>query len=122
MLSSFIGVNDAYTAAGTLKSGFIVFGVGMLTVFAVLAIIWLCLYVFKVLCHDLPEKLAASKKAAESEKPAAVDEEPAPVYEQATGPDDEGELIAVITAAVAAAMGDAPASSFRVVSFKRVKR
>lgn len=96
---------------------------GMLMVFAVLALLWGVVAIFKVFLHDIPEKRAA-KKAAMAAAVAKVAEpqqtaEVLPVAEQ-----DEGELVAAITAAIAAMLESEEyagefASGFRVVSFKR---
>ena len=98
-------------AAGTLLRG-------VLTVFAVLSIIWLFLVLVRVFIHDLPkkraERAAARKAAAADITPAA----PAPVVPVAAQTD--AELIAVITAAIAAYTADEGGMSFRVVSFHRV--
>ena len=96
---------------------------GMLMIFAVLALLWGVLAIFKVFLHDIPEKRAAKKKklAAEAQAAAPVQEEPA--VPTAPTP-DEGEIVAAITAAIAAVLEgeeykDQFASGFRVVSFKR---
>ncbi len=86
---------------------------GMLTVFAVLCIIWFCLVVMRIFVHDIPER---RKKAAAEATEALVS---APVAE--TAPADDGELIAVIAAAVAAYRAD-DEGGFRVVSFHRVNK
>lgn len=96
---------------------------GMLMIFAVLALLWGVLAIFKVFLHDIPEKRAAKKKklAAAAQAAAPVQEEPA----VPTAPtQDEGEIVAAITAAIAAVLEgeeykDQFASGFRVVSFKR---
>lgn len=104
---------------------------GLVMVFAVLALLAIVVGLSKVILHDLPRKAresAAAEARAEEEKeteiaaqsaPAAA---PAPVAPVAQA--DDGELVAVITAAVAAAIasgdyGSEFASGFRVVSFKR---
>ena len=88
---------------------------GMLTVFAVLAIIWLFVSLLRVFLHDLPKKRAARR----AEKAAA----PAPVSEAvATAAQEDAALIAVITAAIAAYTADEGEASFRVVSFRRVNQ
>ncbi len=80
--------------------------IGMLIVFSVLAILWLALEISGKIFKRL------------SDKPAApVEKKPEPVIAEPTATDDL-ELIAVLTAAVAA-MESAPAARFRVVSFKR---
>lgn len=86
--------------------------IGMLTVFAVLLVLWLCIVAFKLFIHDLPKKIKKKKKAA----PVVVTPERVEVEDT---PDEE-ELIAVITAAIAMAEGDNSGMNFRVVSFKRV--
>ena len=88
---------------------------GMGTVFAVLIMIW---GMVEFLHLILGEKKKSPKKAKIKTvhiEEKAVEEAPAPT--PATAADDY-ELIAVITAAIAAASGSSP-NSFRVVSFKR---
>lgn len=91
----------------------VVQGLGM--VFLVLAILWLVLVIFKkALYKDTPK---------EEKKPAPAPEE-APTAPVAPATDD-AQLVAVITAAIAAAIESDPAlssqfaSGFRVVSFKK---
>ncbi len=81
---------------------------GMLTVFAVLIVIWLCLVLFKVVFHDLPGKKTAP---AETIVPAVE------VQEVVHNADDE--IIAVIAAAIAMAESESSGTKFKVVSFKR---
>ncbi len=97
---------------------------GLLMVFAVLTLLTLILYLSKVIFHDIPKKKKekAQKKLQEqtavpSDAPAVSD---APQSENA----DDGELAAVITAAIAAMLDseeykDEFKGGFRVVSFKR---
>lgn len=98
---------------------------GLLMVFAVLALLWGILTLSRVVFYDIPKKRkAAEENTAETVTEAA--ETPAPV-EEITEPayaEDDGELAAVITAAVAAMIesgeyGEEFAGGFRVVSFKR---
>ena len=92
---------------------------GMGMVFAVLAILWGVLAIFKLVFAR--EKKPSKASAPKVEAPKAA--EPAPVAVEAVA--DDGELIAVITAAIAAyraseeGMSAAEAGGFRVVSFKR---
>ena len=93
---------------------------GMGVVFSVLIILWAVLAVFKVIFYKQP-KTEKKPAPAKVEAPA-----PAPVAAPAPAPAapaeaDDAELVAVITAAIAAMM-DAPQTSFRVVSFKRTAR
>lgn len=88
---------------------------GMLTVFAVLCIIWGCLFVVRKIIEQVTGQASA---------PAPVQEAPAPLA-QAVAPTpatDDGELIAVITAAIAAAEAETGHGGFRVVSFRRVNK
>ncbi len=85
--------------------------IGMVTVFAVLCILWLFLYFFKLLFHELPAKRAAKKAAPVI---TTVDKES---EETAT---DDGEIVAVIAAAIAMAESEHSGMKFRVVSFRKV--
>ena len=82
--------------------------VGMLIVFSVLALLWLALEI----SGSIFRKLSGQAKPAAEKKV-----EPAPAAPVAAVA-DETELIAVLTAAIAA-MESAPAARFRVVSCKR---
>ena len=84
--------------------------IGMLTIFAVLCILWLFLVLFRVVFHDIPKKRAAKQTV----KPIVVDEKPDEVKTV-----DDGEIIAVISAAIAMAENDNSGAKFRVVSFRR---
>ena len=95
---------------------------GMGVIFVVLSILWAVLAVFKFIFYKQPktEKKAAPVKV-EAPAPAPVAAPaPAPAPAEPAAADD-AELVAVITAAIAAMM-DAPQTSFRVVSFKRTAR
>lgn len=85
---------------------------GMGTVFAVLAILWGLVELMHLLLTGVSGNKKKKKAEAPVEAPAAA---PAPVV---SAPADDLEIVAVITAAIAAASGSSP-SSFRVVSFKR---
>ena len=89
--------------------------IGMCTVFAVLAIIWFCLYLVRLLLERITQ-------SAEKTAPAPVTA-PTPVapVAVATAP-KESELIAVIAAAIAAAEAESGKTGFRVVSFRRVNK
>ena len=87
------------------------FLIGQGTVFAVLAILWGALVLFRLL-------IARDKKHA---KQPPVAEKAAPVVQNT--PQNDDALIAVITAAVAATMAQeqgTEAPAFRVVSFRRL--
>ena len=97
---------------------------GMVMVFAVLGLLYGIVSLSKVVFYDIPEKKKMKKQKVHTAS-AVVAPTPAPaaaVEESAV--QDDGELIAVITAAVAAMIesGDYKnefVGGFRVVSFKR---
>lgn len=86
---------------------------GMGVVFAVLIILWAVLSVFKFVFYKGGEK-KGEEKPIES---ASVSD----IVPQAPPMQNDEELVAVITAAIAS-MLDAPTSSFRVVSFRRTAK
>ena len=95
---------------------------GLGTVFLVLALLWGAMVLFKLFLHDIPNK---RKKQVPSETAQEASEAAAAAPETQKTAQDEGALIAVITAAVIAArteQGVADAEGFRVVSFKRTGR
>ena len=84
---------------------------GMGTVFSVLIIIMISMYLFKLFLHDIPAK----RKADEVKAPT--------VYTQTDSvpvATDNDEIIAVIAAAIAMAESETQGAKFRVVSFKRI--
>ena len=132
-------LGGAFSSARLQLAGLmILIGIGM--VFLVLAILWMVLVIFKMIfakdsANAEKAAKAAAKAATKAEKEAAkaVDKEaekavdtPAPAPVSAPASDDQ--LIAVITAAVAAAIEADPAlssqfaSGFRVVSFKKTDK
>ena len=97
---------------------------GMGMIFAVLGILWGVLALFKVIfARPKKENKAAEVKSAEPapvvESAPAPTTAPAPVAEAT----DDGELIAILTAAIIAYEAeqnpDAPIGNFRVVSYRR---
>ena len=96
---------------------------GMLMIFAVLGILWGVVSLMKVFLHDIPAKRAAKKAALAKavEVAAAPAEQPAVIAEPT---EDEGEIVAAITAAIAIMLQSEEykgqfESGFRVVSFTR---
>lgn len=75
--------------------------IGMLIVFAVLALLILCIYVLGMVMQKLTGKKQEAPKAAPAQAPAPA---PAPVVEEPVAQEvvDDAELIAVIAAAIAA--------------------
>lgn len=99
---------------------------GMGTVFMVLIILWVVLMVFGRVFGAAEKKPAAPAQAPKKETPkaAAPASAPAPAAVPAAAPvsaQDDKELIAVITAAIAAyqSASGQPNLPFRVVSFTR---
>ncbi len=86
---------------------------GMLVVFAMLAIIFVCMLVCQAILVKKVNKIVDPEKTAVS-APAAA---PAPAAPVAPAADDSATVAAII-AAICAYTGSAP-TSFRVVSFKR---
>lgn len=91
---------------------------GMGTVFAILAILWGMLELFRIFFYEIPKKKEAEAKAKAVPAPAPAPAVSAPA---AAPSQDDDELLAVLAAAVAAAMGGS-ASSFRISSFRRAER
>ena len=110
------------TATGTLGFGErastagIVTLQGMLTIFLVLSILWGAIEIMHRILHkDKKEKAKTESAPAAAPAPVVT---PAPVEVQ-----DDGAIIAAITAAIMAMRSESGESSaFRVVSFKRANR
>lgn len=110
------GTEPLTTVSEKISTGLTVLALGMVTVFAVLAILWALLALFKVIFYH-------EKKPAEAKAPKTAPA-PAPAPAPAATPEpeiDNGALIAAITAAIAAYTADDAsfAGGFRVVSFRR---
>lgn len=98
---------------------------GMIMVFAVLAILWGILALMKFIMvgkTPKPKKIENKSSVEEviAESASAAEEEPEPVVAE----NDDGELVAVIAAAIAAyreseGLGEEYTGGFRVVSFRR---
>ena len=99
-----------------LLAGLEVLGIGMLIILGMIAIIFLIIkFIFPLLAKisDRPKK-----EKREKTKEAQI-EAPAPTEIIDNSEEDEDEIIAVITAAIAAST-NRPTKSFRVVNFKRI--
>ena len=95
----------------TLMFGLQMLLIGMLTIFAVLVILWIALVIFKFFFHDLAKK----------ERSAVITDSVAKVVETTpTATSSDEELVAVIAAAIAMAESESGNGiKYRVVSFKR---
>ena len=102
---------------------------GILMIFSVLGLLWFIVYLARVLLYDIPNKKRQQVNNKEKKSTPTVNvatEAPVaatPVQTSVTVQDD-GELVAVITAAISAMIEsgdykDEFAGGFRVVSFKR---
>ena len=94
-----------------LLFGLSILVIGMATVFAVLCILWLFLYLFRVVFHDLPKK-----------RPAKNNDNVVTQVEKSneTVTDKDGEIVAVLAAAIAMAESENSGMKFRVVSFRKI--
>ncbi len=91
-------------------------GLGLIAVFAIIAIIFLAI-------KGLGAASAPSKKPAKAEVPTEKEQaepEAAVPAVQETAASDDLELIAILAAAISAYTGE-PVTKFRVVSFKHIK-
>lgn len=94
--------------------GVVVALIGILTVFSVLAILWGVLEIMRAIFST------AQKKPAEKKATPAPTTAPAPVAPAAVpAPESDDEIIAVLTAAVAA-MLNKPTSGLQIRSYRRV--
>lgn len=96
----------------TVGFGGRMFLLGMLTVFAILGIIWICLSVMKFIFERKGTTNTSEKVKATVEDISTT--EAAELY-------DDGEIIAVIAAAIAMAEEENQGAKFRVVSFRKSK-
>ena len=84
--------------------------IGIVVVFLILAIIWAVLFVFNLIFKN--------KSAA---KPAERETAPAPVQKPVSGALDEETVVAVATAAIAAARGEEKCA-FNVISITKIQK
>ena len=118
--------NETLTIGERLTEALMTTVLGMLMIFLVLSLIYGILVLFRVFLHDIPEK---RKKAAQQKQAPSAATEPEPALPGNTPPagNEDGALLAAITAAVAAYLDEEAAENgrlqtgFRVVSFTRKK-
>ena len=104
--------------AEKLGEGFVIFIIGILVVFSILMILWALLAVFKVIFYTIPNK----KKQKSSQKPKkAPEQKPVQNVTPVAEEDDDTEIVAVITAAVASMLGKSE-SGFKIKSIKRTSK
>ena len=109
---------------------------GMVTIFAVLAILWAMIEIMHALLHKGEKKVKEPKPQKTAPKPAPQSAAnpndsaspndaaiAAAIAASLAASEDNGAIVAAITAAITAARAEAGENgSFRVVSFKRVDR
>ena len=107
--TSDLGFNERASTAGIVTLQ------GMLTIFLVLSILWGAIEIMHRVLHK--DKKEPKKESAPVAAPAS-EPAPAPVEVQ-----DDGAIVAAITAAIMAMRSESGENSaFRVVSFKRANR
>lgn len=104
------------TLSEAISEGLLVTGVGLLIVFSVLLILMLALMAMKVLFYKEPEG-EAKKAEKQTEVPKAPVQ--APVQPISAVQNDKSELIAVLTAAIAASLNTST-HNFNIKSFRRI--
>lgn len=98
--------------------------IGMLAVFAVLTIIWGALVLMRIVIETITKQKNKNNQGSDTDEPAVE----APAEAASPVDSDDEQLVAVITAAVAAARADEAkkdgktAGGFRVVSFRRTSK
>ena len=106
-----LNFSDRLSMAGTVTLQ------GMLTIFVVLAILWGTIEIMHRLLH---RKKTPKKLQHEEQAPASVQTEAPSIATVPLTSSDNGELVAVITAAISAMLAEeGHTGGFRVVSFRR---
>ncbi len=107
--------------AEAISEGLQVTGIGLIIVFSVLVILMLVMMAMKAIFYK-PNKKDKTKEPSKKVETAPVSDTVAEVTSVPDAADsgiDEGTLLAVITAAVAAVM-DTPASRLNIKSYRRI--
>ncbi len=100
-----------------LKTGSLTAILGMVIVFAVLAVIFAALVIMRKIISKKSAPAPKADAAKSAPAPTAVEQE-APAAQDETAGEDDGAIVAAIIAAICAHTGKS-ANGFRVVSFKR---
>ncbi len=117
MLGFLMNTEDATYGELFLSGGSVLLR-GMITVFAVLGIIWF----FMTLVRLILNRPTDGQGAKAEQVPFSRDSATVGVVPSTAGATDESELIAVIAAAIAMAEEETGLTGFRVVSFHRVNK
>ncbi len=113
-----IDPNKELTLGDVFINGGKWFLLGMMTVFAVLGLIWITIELFHRCFAPQKKTPGAPSAKPVNALPTAPVSAPKTTVTAPTASDDE-EIIAVIAAAIAAAEADTPNGLFRVVSFRK---
>ncbi len=117
--TSRFGEEGGYMTIGEVfANGGKYFLLGILTVFAVLGIIWAFLEIFHRACGIAQKKTIVEIPETKAEATPAPVATQTPVVTSVPETDD-AEIIAVIAAAIEAAKAETPNGQFRVVSFRK---
>lgn len=110
-------LNTVWSANDLIMAGLAYTVMGMLVVFMILIIIMLVIKAMALFSKEKTEISNNEKGKLELKKAEAA---PAPAAAAAVKNDDDSELVAVITAAIASMMGES-ATGFRIRSYRRVQ-
>ena len=100
-----ITLGDAFSVGGMVT------GVGLTIVFAVLVILMIVLMLFKVIFYKKPENVTVKADTKVKKAPEVVVTKPKAI--------DDGELIAVLTAAIAASLNTST-YNLKIKSYRRI--
>ena len=100
-----ITLGDAFSVGGMVT------GVGLSIVFSVLVILMIVLMLFKVIFYKKPENEVTKTEVKVEKTPEVVVNEPKSI--------DDGELIAVLTAAIAASLNTST-YNLKIKSYRRI--
>ena len=123
MIVSTYALTAQVESPNVLSQAGIVFLMGMVTIFVVLALLWVAVEIMhRVLHRDEKEKKSTVTSGSVVGNPddAAI---AAAIAAALAAAEDDGAVVAAITAAITAARAEAGETApFRVVSFKRAER
>ncbi len=108
-------LDTVWSASDLIKTGLAYTVMGVLVVFLILIIIMLCIKAMALLSGNADTQSKNSNQTKNVEKKA-----PAPVAVPVVKKDNDEEIVAVITAAIAAMLGES-ASGFRIRSYRKAQ-
>ena len=123
MMTNFLAYSTDVPAniGGQIGYGLGVTAIGVIIVFAVLILIMFVIYLFQGIFGQKSKPAKVQTPPAPAVAPAPVAVEPSKASEVPTSSENDGQLVAVLAAAIAAYEGCDPATSrYRIRSFRRV--